>query len=125
MGGCRYRPADAWRIYTYLGRDIRDFLATAPPPLAIVDGPKGEGPTYVFEYLRVDSVPVPDLNPPTYESKRYAPGIPAARPGQPSLQPNRLQLPVPGNGSSKPGCPAVLLAQGRHRPGRDYPKLHL
>src|SRR6266568_2211561 len=50
---CRYRPADAWRIYAYRGRDIRDFLTTGPTPVAILEGPEGEGRTYIFEYLRV------------------------------------------------------------------------
>ena len=95
QGGCRYRPADAWRIHAYRGRDIREFLATAPSPRAIVAGAEGEGPTYVFEYLREVPVAVPDPKPPVHEPRRGEPGVPAARPGQPSLAPGCLRPPLP------------------------------
>jgi hypothetical protein len=97
QAGCHYRPADAWRIHAYLGRDIREFLATGPRALTIVDEPEGKGRTYVFEYLRVDSVAVPDPRPPGCEPRPSEPWIPLARPGQPSLQPNSLHPPVPRN----------------------------
>lgn len=95
QGGCRYRPGDAWRVYGYLGRDIQDFLATGPKPVAIVEGPDGQGRTYVFEYLRVDSVVVPDPRSPAYAPRRSEPWVPAGKPGQPSIQPSILHPPVP------------------------------